>query len=143
MVDVLLIEDNFTDADLTLRALKKRNVSLNVVHLEDGVQALDYLFPQGSFSEGEKENFPKLILMDLQLPKINGHEVLKRIKQSEATKMIPILIFTSSNQQKDILECYQSGTNGYMVKALDFEEYIQQISKAVDFWIDINYTANY
>jgi CheY-like chemotaxis protein len=137
--DILLIEDNSADADLTIRALNKKNANLNIMHFEDGAEALDYIFFEGIYRGTTRESCLKLILMDLQLPKINGQVVLNRIKLNKETKMIPTVILTSSNLHKDVIECYQLGANGYMVKPLDFEDYIQQISKAVDFWIDINY----
>jgi len=141
--DILLIEDNSTDADLTLRALKQRNINLNILHIEDGAEAIDFIFSQGVYEERLGKGFPKLILMDLQLPKINGQEVLRKIKESSLAKVIPTVILTSSNHRKDVIECYQLGANAYMVKPLDFEEYIQQIGKAVDFWIDANYCPIY
>lgn len=141
--DILLVEDNSTDADLTFRAIKERYSSLNVLHIEDGAEALDFIFSQGSYSDTKGLSLPKLILMDLQLPKINGQEVLQHIKQNATTKVVPIVILTSSNHEKDVMECYQAGANGYMVKPLDFNDYISQVSKAIEFWIDVNHLPNY
>jgi two-component system response regulator len=136
--DILLIEDNSTDADLTLRALKLKNLHLSVTHVEDGVEALDFIFRKGSFENRLSEHLPKLILMDLKLPKMDGPNVLKEIKRNEITKAIPVVILTSSNQESDIRECYRLGANAYIVKPLEFEDYLHQISSAAYFWMNIN-----
>ncbi|HYG40948.1 MAG TPA: response regulator [Cytophagales bacterium] len=143
LLDVLLIEDNSTDADLTMRALKKKNNGLKIKHVEDGAEALDFIFSQGVYSNRNPSFLPKLILMDLQLPRINGHEVLKQIKNNERTRKTPIVILTSSSHLQDVMECYSNGANAYMVKPMDFEEYILQVSSAVHFWLEINYLPTY
>lgn len=142
-VDILLIEDNIADADFTLRALKQKDNSLKILHVEDGAEALDFIFCEGSYSNLERNRYPKIILMDLQLPKVSGIEVLRRIKGTKITQLLPVVILTSSNHQADVLDCYQLGANAYMVKSLDFKQYVQQISTMVSFWMDVNYLPNF
>jgi two-component system, response regulator len=146
LIDILLIEDNFSDADLTIRltirALKKGDPNLSITHLEDGAAALDYIFSQGDYSNVPTRK-PKLILLDLQLPKIGGHEVLKEIKMNEKTRIIPVIILTSSSHPKDVQSCYHSGANAYMVKPLDFDEYMNHVSEIVRFWLRVNYLPTY
>jgi two-component system, response regulator len=142
-LDVLLIEDNSTDADLTLRALLKKDKNLVVKHIDDGEEALDFILSQGAYSDRFPGPTPKLILMDLQLPKINGTEILKEIKNNEKTRIIPVVMLTSSSHPEDVLDCYSNGANAYMVKPMDFDSYILQVSKAVHFWLDINYSPGY
>jgi two-component system, response regulator len=130
--DVLLVEDSATDADLTLRALRKNNKTLTIKHIEDGEEALNFIFARPT------QSAPRLILMDLQLPKLNGTEILKEIKNNDKTKMIPVVMLTSSNQPDDVMNCYSLGANAYMVKPLDFDVYISQVATAIQFWLDIN-----
>lgn len=138
--DILLIEDNYSDADLTLRALKKKNLHLKVVHFEDGAEALEALFSRlGEKAERSGRYIPHLILLDLKLPGMHGKEILKELKRHSKTKMIPVVVLTSSNQQRDVSECYQLGCNAYIVKPMDFEEYMCRVSEAAFFWMQINY----
>ena len=138
--DILLIEDNPNDADLTLRALKKKNLHVNVVHFDDGREALEAIFGQLNDREGTSgKQFPHLIFLDLKLPGLSGKEVLSELKKNGKTRIIPIVILTSSNQPSDVMECFQLGANAYIVKPLDFTEYVNLISEAAFFWLKINY----
>ncbi|HWY10440.1 MAG TPA: response regulator, partial [Bacteroidia bacterium] len=119
-IEILLVEDNMSDAELTIRALKKNNLANKLVHLKDGAEALDFIFAHGQFSERKVENGPKVILLDLKMPKVNGIEVLKKIKADERTKKIPVVVLTSSKEDPDIQECYRLGVNSYVVKPVDF-----------------------
>lgn len=138
--DILLVEDNPCDADLALRALKKKNLHFNVIHFEDGMEALEAIFSQLD-EKGEKRGcqFPHLILLDLKLPGLSGKEILRALKRDEKTRMIPVVILTSSNQHSDVKECYNLGANAYIIKPLDFGEYINSVSEAASFWMHINY----
>lgn len=129
-VDILLVEDNPDDAKLTIRALKKRNVSNNIFIVKDGEEALDFIFAKG--------NCPKLILLDIKLPKVSGIEVLKQIKSNEKTKTIPVVMLTSSREEPDIKECYKLSVNSYIVKPVDFEKFSQIIEQLNLYWLVVN-----
>jgi two-component system, response regulator len=133
--DILLIEDNINDADLTIRALKKNNIMHSLVHLKDGEEALDYIFCKGSFANRDSSDLPKIIILDLKMPKIDGIEVLKKIKSDVRTKVIPVVVLTSSNQTKDIQECYRLGANSYIVKPVEFEGFVSTISNLGQYWL--------
>ncbi len=137
-IEILLVEDNMSDAELTIRALKKNNLANKLVHLKDGAEALDFIFAQGQFSERKVENGPKVILLDLKMPKINGIEVLKKIKADERTKKIPVVVLTSSKEDPDIQECYRLGVNSYVVKPVDFEAFIKAVSELGFYWMLLN-----
>ena len=138
-VEILLVEDNATDAELTLRALKKHNLANNVVWVKDGAEALDFVFRTGAYI-GRTNSTPKLILLDLKLPKIDGIEVLSRIKSDERTKTIPVVMVTSSAEDRDIIESYRLGVNSYLVKPVDFGQFIEVISQAGFYWAVLNKT---
>lgn len=138
--DILLIEDNKSDADLTLRALKKKNLHLNVIHFEDGAEALEAIFSRLKDKAGfNGRYFPRLILLDLKLPGMHGKDILRELKGNEKTSMIPVVVLTSSNQQSDVSDCYRLGSNAYIVKPLDFEKYMCLVSEAAFFWTQVNY----
>ena len=132
IVDILLIEDNPDDAGLTIRALKKNHLANNLVHLRDGEEALRFLFDQGSNS------IPKLILLDLKMPRVDGIDVLRRIKNDPEKRVIPVVVLTSSNQEKDIIESYKLGVNAYIVKPVDFKKFIQAVTDLGLFWLVLN-----
>jgi two-component system, response regulator len=136
--DILLIEDNINDADLTIRALKKNNIIHNLVHLKDGEEALDYIFCKGNFANRDSSDLPKIIILDLKMPKIDGIEVLNKIKSDVRTKIIPVIVLTSSNQTKDIQECYRLGANSYIVKPVEFEGFVSTISNVGLYWLSQN-----
>ena len=137
-IGVLLIEDNEADAEMTIRALKKHSLANRILHLKDGVQALDFLFAEGEYSGRRVENIPKVILLDLKMPKVNGKEVLKRIKSDPRTKKIPVVILSSSNEDPDIEQCYDLGANGYVVKPVEFDLFHKVISELGIFWMIVN-----
>jgi two-component system, response regulator len=134
-IDILLVEDNLDDAGLTIRALKKNNLTARLLHLRDGEEALEFLF-------SENENpLPKLILLDLKMPKVDGIEVLRKIKLDERKKVIPVVILTSSKEDRDIVESYKLGVNAYIVKPVDFEKFVKAVTELGLFWISLNQTA--
>jgi len=136
--DILLIEDNIDDADLTIRALRKNNIIHSLVHLKDGEEALDYIFCKGNFANRDSSDLPKMIILDLKMPKIDGIEVLNKIKSDVRTKIIPVIVLTSSNQTKDIQECYRLGANSYIVKPVEFEGFVSTISNVGLYWLSQN-----
>ncbi len=123
-VDILLVEDNPEDAELTIRAFKKHNIINRLIHLEDGAEALDFIFCRGRYSQREINNQPKIILLDMKLPKLNGLEVLRVIKSDERTRTIPIVIVTSSQQDPDIKMAYEYKVNSYVVKPVNFNAFV-------------------
>jgi len=137
-VDILLVEDNPRDTELTIRALNKHNITNQLVVLEDGADALDFLFCKGKYSDRVISNQPKVILLDLKLPKINGLEALKAIKADKRTKMIPVVMVTSSRQDSDMKTAYEYGANSYVVKPVDFNKFVEAMSHLVLYWLLIN-----
>ena len=137
-IEVLLVEDNASDAEMTTRALKKNNLSNKLLHLTDGSEALDFIFAEGAYSGRQVGSIPKVILLDLKMPKISGIEVLRRIKTDERTRKIPVVMLTSSKEDPDIEACYALGVNSYVVKPVDFNEFQKAISNVGLFWLIIN-----
>jgi two-component system response regulator len=137
-VEILLIEDNINDAELTIRSLNKNNVSNKIVHLKDGVAALDFLFATGPFEGRDMNHKPKVILLDLKMPRIDGIEVLEKIKNNPATSQIPVVILTSSKEDPDIQRCYALGANSYIVKPVDFDGFHNIVSKLGLYWVLTN-----
>lgn len=131
-VQILLVEDNPDDAGLTLRALKKQHLSNHVLHLHDGEEALNFLFSKSL------DHFPKLILLDLKMPKVDGIEVLKKIKADNDLRVIPVVVLTSSKEERDIVESYRLGVNAYIVKPVDFEKFANAVSEIGYFWLVLN-----
>jgi two-component system response regulator len=131
-VEILLVEDNPDDAGLTIHALKKHNLANNLLHLLDGEEALSYLFSPNLSS------IPKVILLDLKMPKVDGIEVLRRIKSDNRLKVIPVVVLTSSKEDRDIVESYKLGVNAYIVKPVDFEKFVKAISEIGLFWLLLN-----
>lgn len=131
-VEILLVEDNPDDAGLAIHALKKHNLANNVLHLHDGEEALTYLFSH------ERTSIPKVILLDLKMPKVDGIEVLRKLKSDERRKVIPVVVLTSSREDRDILEAYQLGVNAYIVKPVDFDQFVKAIGEIGLFWLMLN-----
>ena len=131
-VEILLVEDNPDDAGLAIHALKKHNMANNLLHLNDGEEALTYLF------SGETTSTPKVILLDLKMPKVDGIEVLRKIKSDENTRVIPVVVLTSSREERDILESYKLGVNAYIVKPVDFDKFTKAIAEIGFFWLLLN-----
>ncbi|MDB5282683.1 MAG: response regulator [Bacteroidota bacterium] len=137
-IEILLVEDNAHDAEMTIRALRKNNLANKLLHVKNGAEALDFLFAEGIYTDRHMENIPKIILLDLKMPKVNGIEVLQRIKGDERTKKIPVVVLTSSKEDPDIQTCYDLGVNGYVVKPVEFEEFHKAISELGLFWLIVN-----
>lgn len=137
-VEILLIEDNMSDAELTIRALKKNNLSNKLVHLKDGAEALDFIFGTGEYAGRNINDKPKVILLDLKMPKISGIQVLQKIKSDERTKKIPVVVLTSSKEDPDIEECYRLGVNSYVVKPVQFEKFLTAVSELGLYWMIVN-----
>ena len=136
-VDILLVEDNPHDGELTLRALRKGNLANRITWVRDGAEALDFLLRNGSYA-GRPDVNPRLILLDIKLPKVDGIEVLKRIKAHEPTRLIPVVMVTSSAEGRDITESYKLGANSYVVKPVEFEQFSETVSRAGFYWMLMN-----
>lgn len=138
-VEILLVEDNPRDAELTIRALKKKNLANSLFHVEDGVEALDYLFARGKYSGRDIADTPKVVLLDLKLPRINGLEVLRAIKADERTQMIPVVIVTSSVEDPDVKTAYELGANSYVLKPVQFDAFMEAMVKIGLYWVMVNH----
>ena len=134
-IEIVLVEDNPNDAELTIRALKKGNITNNLIHLTDGAEALDFIFCTGKFSDRSNNIKPKLILLDLNMPKVNGIEVLQRLKSDEHTKTIPVVVLTSSREDPDVQTCYKLGVNSYIVKPVGFANFTKAVSEVGLYWV--------
>lgn len=132
-IDILLVEDNDTDAELTIRALRRNNLTNNIVWLKDGAEAIDFIFRTGSYQE-RPDTDPGLVLLDLKLPKVDGIQVLRQIKSNERSKSIPVVVLTSSAEEKDLVDSYRLGVNSYIVKPVDFEPFLDVIARAGFYW---------
>ncbi|MEO6316457.1 MAG: response regulator [Chitinophagaceae bacterium] len=139
-VEILLVEDNKSDAILTIRELKKHHLANNLVHVIDGAQALDFIFCRGEYVERNFENKPKVIFLDIKMPKISGLEVLKLLKADERTRFIPVVMMTSSKEEKDILESHRLGVNSYVVKPVGFDNFSKTIAELGLYWLLVNNT---
>lgn len=137
-VEILMVEDNLYDEELALHALRNHNLANHIQVVHDGAEALDYVFCTGNYAHRSTEDTPRLILLDLKLPKIDGLEVLKRIKSDPRTKSIPVVMLTSSSQERDIVESYELGVNSYIVKPVDFEQFSQAVQQIGFYWLLLN-----
>ncbi len=137
-VEILLVEDNPRDAELTMRALKKHSLANHLVHVRDGHEALEWLFATGQYADRDINASPKVILLDLKLPKVDGVEVLKAIRADERTRLIPVVVLTSSREEQDIVNSYRLGVNSYIVKPVEFEKFSEAVADAGHYWILVN-----
>lgn len=140
-VQILLAEDSSTDAEMTMRALKKIGVTNEVVWVKNGQEALDYIFRVGVYSTRSADE-PKLILLDLKMPKVDGLEVLQKLKSTEETKMIPVVMLTSSAEEQDIVKSYALGVNSYLVKPVEFDKFVEEVAKTGCYWAIMNKTPS-
>ena len=137
-VDILLVEDNPQDAELTTRALKKNNLANRLITVEDGAEALDFIFCRGKYATRDNAHSPKVVLLDLKLPKVSGLEVLRALKQDERTRSIPVVVVTSSREDPDIKTAYGLGANSYVVKPVDFDAFAESVSSLGLYWLLVN-----
>jgi CheY-like chemotaxis protein len=137
-IEILLIEDNPNDALLTIRTLKQNNLANNIVHISDGQEALDYLYAEGGYRDRDPLKLPKVVFLDLKLPKISGLEVLARIRADERTKVVPVVILTSSPEESDLIKSYKLGANSYIVKPVEFENFSAAVKQLGLYWLLLN-----
>jgi len=137
-VDILLVEDNPRDVEMTLRALNKHNLANKVHVVKDGAEALDFIFSRGAYAHRDKNHVPKVVLLDLKLPKVSGLEVLRAIKGDAQARTIPVVVLTSSQEEKDMVESYQLGVNSYIVKPVDFDKFVEAVGQLGLYWLLIN-----
>lgn len=136
-VDILLVEDNPTDAELAMHSLNKHNIANHIEWVKDGATALDFLFMRGDY-EHRNSAVPRVVLLDLRLPKVEGLEVLKQMRANEKTKFIPVVVMTSSKEERDIVESYQLGANSYVAKPVEFEEFSRTVATLGMYWMLVN-----
>jgi two-component system response regulator len=137
-VEILLVEDNPHDAELTLRALRKRKLANNVLHVKDGEEAIHWLSGTGLYAARGTVQKPKLVLLDLKLPKVDGLEVLRHMRSQPETKLIPVVILTSSREEQDVIESYRLGVNSYIVKPVNFDNFSEAVAEAGHYWLLVN-----
>lgn len=142
-VKILLVEDNPNDVELALHAFKKHRLSNSVHVVRDGEEALDFLFCRGAWSDRDKSSGPRIILLDLKLPKVDGLEVLRQIKGDPSTRTTPIVVLTSSSEEPDIEECYRLGVNSYIVKPVDFDQFSEAVAQLGFYWLLLNVAPNF
>lgn len=137
-IDILLVEDRAEDAELAMIALKENNLANNIKWVKDGQDALDYLFGEGQYKDRDSEVGPKLILLDLKMPKIDGLQVLRVIRDHELTKRTPVVVLTTSKEESDIIEAYDLGVNSYIIKPVEFDKFIESVKEMGMYWILLN-----
>jgi len=137
-VEILIVEDNPNDAELALRALKKNNLANNVALVTDGEEALDFMFARGKYSDRKPGSGPRIVLLDLKLPKVDGLEVLRAIKADMRTQMIPVVVLTSSKEEKDLIESYKLGVNSYIQKPVAFDKFVDAVKEIGYYWLLMN-----
>ncbi len=137
-VEILIVEDNPNDAEMALRAMKKNNLANSIKVVGDGEEALDFIFARGDYAERKGEAYPKIILLDLKLPKVDGLEVLREIKGAPKTKQIPVIVLTSSREESDLVESCRLGVNSYIVKPVDFDKFVEAVRDVGLYWLLLN-----
>ena len=137
-IEILLVEDNVNDVELTLRALRKNNIANSIQVVTDGEEALEFLFANGRYSSRDMKITPKLVILDLKLPKVDGLEILRRVKSDERTKVIPVVILTSSKEESDVISGYKLGANSFIVKPVDFDKFISTVKELGMYWLLLN-----
>lgn len=137
-IEILLVEDNMNDAEMTIRSLQKKNIANSILHLKDGASALHYLFGTDEYLSRNIYQKPKVILLDLKMPKVDGLEVLEKIKSNEVTKTIPVVVLSSSKESPDIQKAYSLGANSYIVKPVDFESFVKAVAELGLYWLILN-----
>lgn len=137
-LEILLVEDNPNDAELTIRALKKNKLANQLVHVRDGQEALDFLFAEGKYADRQVHERPRVMFLDLKMPKLSGIEVLRIIKSDDRTRRIPVVVLTSSNEDPDLQACYDLGANSYVVKPVEFDAFIKAVSDLGMYWMILN-----
>jgi two-component system response regulator len=135
---ILLVEDSEDDVDLTLRALARQNIANEVEVVRDGAEALDFLFARGSYAGRDPRDLPQLVLLDINLPKLSGIQVLRRMRENQVTRMVPVVMLTTSEQDEDVVESYSSGANSYVQKPIDFEEFTEAVKQLGVYWLLVN-----
>ena len=136
--NILLVEDNPDDVELTLRALKQYNVKNQIAVVRDGAEALDYLFARGAYADRDATTMPAVVILDLKLPKVDGFEVLQRMRADERTKLVPVVILTSSKEERDMVNGYKLGANSYVRKPVDFTQFVEAARQLGLYWLVIN-----
>jgi len=137
-VEILIVEDNQNDVEMAIRALKRNHLSNKIQVVEDGAEALDFIYAKGKYSKRKCNKYPKIILLDLKLPKVDGLEVLREIKSNLETKRIPVIVLTSSKEENDMVESYQLGVNSYIVKPVDFNKFVDAVKNIGYYWLLLN-----
>ena len=138
-IEILLVEDDIDDAEMTIHAMRKHNLANKLIHVTDGEEAMDFLLGRGTFTGRDVSLTPRLILLDLKMPKMDGMEVLEMVKSNAATKKIPVVILTSSNEDPDVSRCYELGANGYIVKPVEFDSFTVAVSELGMYWMLLNH----
>ena len=135
---ILLVEDNPTDEALVLRAFKKYNLSARIIVVRDGAEAVDFIFCQGAYKDRDPRDIPQLILLDMKLPKLSGLEVLRQIRANEHTRLLPVIMLTSSKEEQDLMESYRSGANSYVRKPIEYDQFLEAIRELSLYWLKVN-----
>ena len=137
-IEILLVEDDPADAEMTLRALRRNNLANRVHWVKDGAEALEYMFRSGAYADRDPGHAPRLVMLDIKMPKVDGIEVLRRLKADPATRTVPVVVMTSSNEEQDVIETYRLGVNSYIVKPVQFDVFLETVAKIGLYWILTN-----
>jgi two-component system response regulator len=140
-VEIVLVEDYESDAELVIRALNKNNILNALIHLSDGEEALNYIFAEGKYAGRDVTDMPRIILMDIKMPKVSGFDALEKIKADERTRIIPVIMLTSSHETPDVEKSYELGANSYIVKPVNFDEFVKAIAEVGKYWLLLNRVA--